>query len=388
MSTDLPGFTPPTDGPNLSNVPTGAASQKHEAPRNPKNANYQRSYRKTPQGWATKKWNDIKNRAGNADGWHPSYANVPLRMTQDEFMNWAVPAVLLFWQLNPNETASVDRADPERPYEIDNLRIIPWRENSRLARRKLARRLRAASGGTWHPNKIPGPTPLEWATQEAFPRATFTSPSAWNTQGGYPTVPKLSLIPGGSSGDWLSTGVNPIATVTNANSAVAYDQWTIVVATTANVTLTLPAPALVSGNPQFCAIKVDATSTKLVTVTHHASETIDGSASRVMWAGEYCVLMTDGSNWFKVAGVTYPMACRMSLSAAQSVSNDTITQVNLDTTLVDNTGLMADTTNHRINVQRANNYTVTGTVSYTDTVSTAQVFCFCTTAQLNLARLV
>ncbi len=181
---------------------------------------------------------------------------------------------------------------------------------------------------------------------------------------------------GGGGGDMLAAGVNAITTVTNADANLAYATWTVVKATTANHTVTLPAPALASGKPQLVAVKVDPASTKLVTLAPHAAETIDGASSRVLWAGEFAVLLTDGTNWFKVDGQSYPMACRLALSAAQSISNDTLTRVNLDTTLVDNTGLMADTSNHRVAIQRAGSYVVTGTVSYPDEAGTVQVFCF------------
>jgi hypothetical protein len=178
---------------------------------------------------------------------------------------------------------------------------------------------------------------------------------------------------GGGAGDLLSAALNAITSLTNADGNLAYDTWHVVKATTGAHTVTLPAPALSSGKPQLVGVLVDPTSTKLVTLAPHGAETIDGASSRILWAGESAVLLTDGTNWFKVAGKSIPMCAQMYLTAAQSIADATITAVNIDTTLNDNTGLLADPVNHRINVQRTGVYDAVGGVQYSAFTGRAQV---------------
>lgn len=173
---------------------------------------------------------------------------------------------------------------------------------------------------------------------------------------------------GTGGGDRLATLANAPNLITNTNANLTYGTWNVVKATTTAVTVTLPAP---SGN-QLLGVRVDPSSTHLVTVSQHAAETIDGSATRIMWAGEKAELLTDGTNWYKVAGIALPMICRMSLSGAQSIPQNVVTQVLLDTTLVDNTGLMADTGNNRINCQRPGIYLVAGSDSWSAAAPSTQ----------------
>jgi hypothetical protein len=151
----------------------------------------------------------------------------------------------------------------------------------------------------------------------------------------------------------LAALVNAPNLITNADANLTAATWNVVKATTAAHTVTLPAPAA----GVLVGVRVTGDSTKLVTLSQHAADLIDGQAARVMWAGEKAVLLSDGTNWFKVAGLTIPMRCLMTLSAVQSgIASDTGTTINLDTASVDNTGLMADTTNHKITIQRAGVY--------------------------------
>jgi len=149
--------------------------------------------------------------------------------------------------------------------------------------------------------------------------------------------------------------------ITNANGNLSQDVWNIVKATTTAVTVTLPAPASLL----VVRLRIDPTSTKLVTLSPHASETIDGASSRVLWAGESAILISDGTNWFKVAGKTITMVCDLYQTSGQNLANgSTIYQVLLDTTNIDNTGLMADTANHRVTIQRTGIYQGLGVVTY------------------------
>jgi hypothetical protein len=167
-----------------------------------------------------------------------------------------------------------------------------------------------------------------------------------------------------AAADWLSPAVNAIATLTNADGNLAYDTLTVVKATTGPHTATLPAPALLGGNPQFVAIKIDPTSTQLVTLAPHATETIDGASGRVMWAGECALLYTDGTNWFKRSGLSLPMVGQVTQNGAQSLTSGVTTKLLLDTSVTDNTGLMVDTANNRLKVLRSASYLLGGNIAF------------------------
>jgi hypothetical protein len=161
-------------------------------------------------------------------------------------------------------------------------------------------------------------------------------------------------------GDMLAALVNSPNLITNADANLSSATWNVVKATTAAHTVTLPAPSAGA----LVGVRIDPTSTKLVTVSRHATDLIDGQATRVMWAGEKAVLLSDGTDWFKVAGVTKAMLAQMAPSANATVTNSVDTKVITDTTLVDNTGLMCDTSNKRISVLRPGPYRLTAGVRW------------------------
>lgn len=131
--------------------------------------------------------------------------------------------------------------------------------------------------------------------------------------------------------------------------------------TTADYTVTLPA---VSGNTgKLIGFRMAPGLTKLVTLDGNASELIDGELTRVLWKNETALLLCDGSAWTKIAGKTIPMGCIMRRNADQTaVVTGTLTKVLLNATDSDSTGLMADTTNSRINILRPSNYLTVGNV--------------------------
>lgn len=81
--------------------------------------------------WSTA-WTSLNYRAGNRSRQHPTYASVEVRMAKDEFYAWYQEELTTFNEKFPGETPSVDRIDPNGHYEMGNIRLIPWRENSRL----------------------------------------------------------------------------------------------------------------------------------------------------------------------------------------------------------------------------------------------------------------
>ena len=154
---------------------------------------------------------------------------------------------------------------------------------------------------------------------------------------------------GGGGGDLLATLVNAPVSVTGATSAV-FGKLHVCSGTSANYTVGLPNP---SGNAnRLVGFRMAGGLTKLVTIAPFGSETIDGAASRVLWAGEKVILYTDGTNWYKLCGTPLPMRATARINNAQSIPSATHTKVLLNQSDADNTGLMVDLTNHQIVCQR------------------------------------
>ena len=142
-------------------------------------------------------------------------------------------------------------------------------------------------------------------------------------------------------------------------------------ATSAAYAVTLPAAASCTGLSY--TLRMLPTNTKLVTLTANAAELIDGSNTRIMWAGEAATIFCDGTGWHKTAGKTIPMTCLMSqvASVGQSIATGAFRLVTLDTSNTDNTGLMASTGSHYINVVRGGNYLVSITLSISGSIATS-----------------
>lgn len=54
----------------------------------------------------------------------PRYVGIELRMTQEEFMRWAVRAYRRWFKKHPNERPCLDRIDNYGHYELSNLRLV------------------------------------------------------------------------------------------------------------------------------------------------------------------------------------------------------------------------------------------------------------------------
>lgn len=189
----------------------------------------------------------------------------------------------------------------------------------------------------------------------------FTLPGADGTSG-QALVTNASGVLSFAAFDMLSTLSTSANAISGAASAVI-SRLNVITLTSAGATITLPA---VSGNGgKFLGLVVHVSSTKLATIDGNASETIDGSLTRIMWAGESALLYCDGTTWTKVAGLSIPMFCVMRITANQTgVVTATPTVVQLSSTVADNTGLMADTGNNRMNVQRPGTATISGEVTW------------------------
>jgi len=172
-----------------------------------------------------------------------------------------------------------------------------------------------------------------------------------------------SLAASGGGGDMLSVLTAAEISVTGATT-LTVGRMHVCSGTSADYTVTLPAA---SGNAgKFLGVRMSSALTRFVTLDGNASETIDGSLTRVMWSLETAILLCDGSNWFKVAGRSVPLLCSIANTGGgtQSIGNNSVTQVTLPNTLTDNSGRMADTANNRIVPKRAGTYLAQGQVAY------------------------
>lgn len=207
----------------------------------------------------------------------------------------------------------------------------------------------ASGGGGGHTIQDEG-TPLTQRTNLNFVGAGVT---VTDDSGNDATV---ITIPGGS-GDWVSTLVGAEISITTTATATISRQH-VISGTSADYTVTLPAS---SGNTgKFIGLRIDPSATKLFTIDGNSSETIDGSLTRIMWAGESALLYCDGSNWFKVAGKSIPMACvaNRSNSDKTGIASGVRTVVEMDTK-VSGMDAMWDSGNGRIKAVRPGTYAVT-----------------------------
>lgn len=103
--------------------------------------------RATPKGKAITKWNAICDRAENRRGDLPTYQNVKLLITREEFMSWAIPQ-LEKWQKEHGSLsdATLDRIT-DGNYQLGNLQLITKGENT--LKRKRNKNLSAPLGKAW-----------------------------------------------------------------------------------------------------------------------------------------------------------------------------------------------------------------------------------------------
>ena len=102
---------------------------------------------KTPQHRARAAYWAMRDRAQNANGHHPTYADIECRISRNAFIAWYKSALPGFFQKFAGETPSVDRIVNDGHYELSNLRLIPHAENSRL--KASNHNVNAPSGLSW-----------------------------------------------------------------------------------------------------------------------------------------------------------------------------------------------------------------------------------------------
>jgi len=128
---------------------------------------------------------------------------------------------------------------------------------------------------------------------------------------------------------------------------------------------TVGLPAVTSNAGKLIGFRMAPGLTKFVTLDGNASELIDGTATRVMWANEVAILLCDGTAWTKIGGKSIPMNCGMYPTAATTVAlSPTVTLVPLAAVITDNTGGMASASNNRVLMKRPGTYRVSANCYY------------------------
>lgn len=84
---------------------------------------------RTPLYRAKASYSGMKARCLNANGKHPTYANVQLRMTIEEWLEWALPRYEKFIAERPDGSPAAARKGDSGHYEIGNIQIISNLEN-------------------------------------------------------------------------------------------------------------------------------------------------------------------------------------------------------------------------------------------------------------------
>ena len=70
------------------------------------------------------------------------------------------------------------------------------------------------------------------------------------------------------------------------------------------------------------------------------------------------------------------MTCELESNTATTLTHDTATKYDLATSLIDNTGMMADTANDRITCRRTGNYVVGGMINVTGLADATRVIVY------------
>lgn len=120
-------------------------------------------YNATPARRAKRTWNTIKFRSGKQAG----YELVEVRMSRQDFLEWAIPAYSEWMDKNPNQTPSLDRIDPAGHYELGNIRILERGHNSSLNRQN--KNVHASINEAWcHKCESYLPAKDFWASKSNF----------------------------------------------------------------------------------------------------------------------------------------------------------------------------------------------------------------------------
>lgn len=140
--------------------------------------------------------------------------------------------------------------------------------------------------------------------------------------------------------------------------------------TSADYTVTLP--TAVGNAGQLISLRMSNSLTKLVTLDGNSTETIDGSLTRVMHDGESAVLMSDGANWFKIAGRSKPFYATMRrITSDVATSSGVSTKITLNEAYEDSLSL-ANTATGSITPKRTGKHIVSGQAGFKSMTGIAQ----------------
>lgn len=169
----------------------------------------------------------------------------------------------------------------------------------------------------------------------------------------------LNVSDGANRSDSLTTLINSEVSIVGATTltSTAFGKMHVCTGTTVDYTIVLPPT---SGNlGKIIGFRMSNSLTKLVILDGNASETIDGSLTRIMWKNEVAILYCDGVNWTKLYGKTIPMIVAQRASVSQTgIVSATLTKATLGTTISDNVGNASDTTNSLVYARRTSFYSI------------------------------
>ena len=148
-----------------------------------------------------------------------------------------------------------------------------------------------------------------------------------------------------------------VVTITEDYTAAGYT--TILVNNSAaDATVTLPAASAASERI-YNIKKINSSAAYKVIIDGNGSETIDGSTTYNLYLQyESVKIQSDASNCHILEKNLVPFLAKITRDASQSISHDTITVVNYDSSTFDN-GSIADTSsNYRVTIKRAGKYQI------------------------------
>jgi hypothetical protein len=99
------------------------------------------SIHRTPLYRAKATYRGMVKRCGNKNGLNPTYVNVQLKLTEQEFLDWAIPKYEQFLKEHPTEIPNVARFNDSGDYELGNIQLITRDEN--MQQRQWTHRLQA-----------------------------------------------------------------------------------------------------------------------------------------------------------------------------------------------------------------------------------------------------
>lgn len=107
----------------------------------------QKLYGNTVPGKITRTWSSIARRVGNKTGRDPTYSNIKLLMTREEFVEWATGTLKDWVQHSELKYATIDRVEESGHYEINNIQWLTHQDNCRKIKRN--KNVLAPDGEAW-----------------------------------------------------------------------------------------------------------------------------------------------------------------------------------------------------------------------------------------------